>query len=220
MKANPKLSQTSKMPGKSWSLPAWSTCPGARDAKNEPVEACSRCYALTGAYVWPQAKALREHNLKDWKAANWVEAMTAKLYGVEYFRWFDSGDIYTRELARKIHRVMAATPSTKHWLPTRSHKVPEIYYWTRRMDMLPNVAVRYSSDSTTGERLPHNLNSTILQAKADFVPEKGYSLCRASERKGKCGSCRACWSKQVTTIAYIAHGNKVNPKQFNAPLEV
>jgi hypothetical protein len=35
------------------------------------------------------------------------------------------------------------------------------------------------------------------------------TACDAYERAGKCGSCRACWSKDVKTIAYPAHGRKM-----------
>ena len=88
------------------------------------------------------------------------------------------------------------------------------------MSCLPNVAVRYSSDSRKGERLDFGLNSTILSSKDNFSPETGYVLCRSMERKGKCGSCRACWSKKVETVAYVAHGNKVSPKKFEKSLSV
>ena len=81
--------------------------------------------------------------------------------------------------------------------------------------------VRYSSDSREGGHLDSTLypnNSTIIQSKDDFVPAKGYALCRSGERGGKCGSCRACWSTSVETVAYIHHGNKVNEKKFEKDL--
>jgi len=219
MKASPKLSNTSKMPGKSWSLPAWETCPGARKDNGEPVDACSRCYALTGAYNFKMTIASRNHNLADWKNEDWVDSMVKAIGKAKFFRWFDSGDIYAPQLANKIYHVMLATPNTKHWLPTRSYKVPAIYAWTQLMTCLENVVVRYSSDSRKGERLDFGLNSTIVESKDDFTPAKGYALCRSGERGGKCGSCRACWSKKVETVAYIAHGNKVSPKKFQTKLQ-
>ena len=220
MKANPKLSNTSKMPGKSWSLNAWETCPGARDDNGEPVDACSTCYALTGAYQFPVVIAARDHNLKDWQNEDWVDAMVKLVSKQKWFRWFDSGDIYTPGLANKMYHVMLATPNTKHWLPTRSYKVPAIYVWTQLMTCLDNVAVRYSSDSKNGERLDFGNNSTIVQYKDEFIPEKGVSLCRASERDGACGSCRACWSDRVDTIVYPFHGKAVAPKKFQKVLAV
>ncbi len=218
MKSQPKLSNTTKMPGKSWSLNAWETCPGARGDNGEPVDACSTCYALTGAYQFPVVIASREHNRMDWQNPDWVDAMVKLVSKQKWFRWFDSGDVYTPKLAQKIYNVMLQTPETNHWLPTRSYKVPEIYDWLISMSLLGNVAVRYSSDSKDGERLDFGNNSTIIQYKDDFVNEKGVSLCRAAERGGSCGSCRACWSNRVDTIVYPFHGKKVAPKKFGKSL--
>ena len=138
-----------------------------------------------------------------------------------YFRWVDSGDINSPVLARKIWAVIIETPNTQHWLPTRSYKDAAILKQLRAIENLPNVVVRYSSDSREGGRLDstqYKNNSTIIQSEDDFIPEKGYSLCRSGERGGKCGSCRACWSTAVSTVAYIAHGNKVNEKKFETDL--
>jgi len=33
--------------------------------------------------------------------------------------------------------------------------------------------------------------------------------CEAYERDGKCGTCRACWDKDVKVVAYVAHGQKM-----------
>ena len=213
-KANPKLSRASKMPCKSWSLPAWEACPSARDQKGKPVDACEYCYALTGAYRFPSTIKARQHNMQDWKREGWVDAMVKAIGKSEYFRWFDSGDVYCEELAQKIYKVMLSTPNCKHWLPTRMHKDPEVYDWLRSMNVLDNVVVRYSSDSVHGKRLKFRTNSTIIQNADDFVPEKGYALCRAYSRNGKCKSCRACWSKNVRTVAYALHGHKVNERFF------
>ena len=218
MSAAPKLSNTSKMPGKSWSLPAWETCPGARDSKGDPVDACSMCYALTGAYNFPGTIAAREHNLADWKREGWIQAMAKAIGKAKYFRWFDSGDVYSPALAVKIREVIQATPDCRHWLPTRSYKDPKILVELEKIAALENAAVRYSSDSRAGDRLGFGINSTIIQSKDDFVPEKGYALCRAGERGGKCETCRACWSKSVETVAYVHHGNKVSPAKFDRTL--
>ncbi len=190
MPSTPKLSKTSKMPAKSWSLPAWETCPGARSS-GKPAEACEGCYALTGAYQFPSTIKAREHNLEDWKKDDWCDAMVKAIGKDKYFRWFDSGDIYCMELAEKIIEVVRRTPDCKHWLPTRSHKAIQGLYG-------------YLTDYT----------------KEYFKPEKGYALCRAYTRGGKCGDCRACWSNKVDTVAYVKHGKKVNPKKFEKALTV
>ena len=205
MKASPKLSNASKMPCKSWSLPAVISCPGAHNKDGSLVSACAGCYATKGRYKFGAVQSLREHNMEDWKRSGWVAAMVKAIGKGKYFRWFDSGDVCSAELAQKIYNVMLQTPNCEHWLPTRSYKIGGIEDWLISMSLLDNVTVRYSSDSVNGETVPGNTTSTIIQNAEDFIPSKGYALCRAFERKGKCGSCRACWSKDIHTVAYIAH---------------
>jgi hypothetical protein len=67
-------------------------------------------------------KAPREHNREDWKHSDWVDVMVAELDNDRYFRWFDSGDLYSLALAEKVLEVMRRTPWCNHWLPTRMHK--------------------------------------------------------------------------------------------------
>jgi len=213
MEASPKLSSPSKMPCKSWSIPAWDTCPGSKDEAGEAVDACAGCYARTGRYLFGAVKAVRDHNLRDWLNHDWVAAMVKAISRSKYFRWFDSGDVYCVDLANKIYQVMALTPGTKHWLPTRSYKIDAIRIVLEDMRALPNVVVRYSSDSIFGVTLDSmGQSSTILPFASDYAPSKSITLCRAFLRDGKCGDCRACWSPKVSTIAYTAHGNKMKKK--------
>lgn len=165
----------------------------------------------------PDAKALRERNKADWQTADWADRMVAALHGETHFRWFDSGDMYALGLAHKILEVMQRTPETKHWLPTRMGKFPKFQAVLDAMRQLPNVMVRQSSDSVTGAFGPQH-GSTIAPT-ADTAPA-GTSVCGAYSRGGKCGECRACWSKDVAVIAYPAHGatmlRRVIPLQLAA----
>ena len=121
-----KLSVTSKLDGiRSWSLQALDTCPGSKTADGTLVPACSGCYATTGNYRFANVKAPREHNRQDWQREDWVRDMVMELVNDEFFRWFDSGDMYSLELAQKIYQVMELTPWVKHWLPTRMEKFPK-----------------------------------------------------------------------------------------------
>lgn len=202
-----KLSKASKMPCRSWSLQALETCPASRDADGNLVPACAGCYATTGNYNFPNVKAPRAHNKEDWKRSEWVEDMVQELDADRYFRWFDSGDLYDIRLARKVLEVMKRTPWVRHWLPTRMYKFEKFLPVLAEMELLPNVVVRYSSDSITGETIDGANTSTIIPADADAP--KDATVCRAYEREGKCGSCRACWSKDVPIVAYVAHGRKM-----------
>lgn len=199
-----RISKTSKLDGiKSWSLQARSTCPGSTDSDGNLVPACQGCYAVGGNYRFDNVKLPREENRIDWKRDAWVADMVAALRNDRYFRWFDSGDVYDVRLAEKIYQVMVETPDVKHWLPTRMHKFAKFADVLARMQALPNVMVRPSSDSVTGDFVAGLHGSTIVP---DTTPREGVTLCHAATNAGKCGPCRACYSKDVPVIGYLAHG--------------
>lgn len=206
-----KLSKPSKMPCLSWSLQALDTCPGSKKADGTLVDACKGCYATDGNYRFKNVIAPRLHNQQDWKRDAWVSDMVKALDNSRYFRWFDSGDCYDIRLARKILEVMTATPWVSHWLPTRMHKFSKFLPVLESMQALPNVVVRYSSDSITGQTIPGQTTSTIVQYFEDASEEM--TVCAAYTREGKCGDCRACWDKDIRVIAYPSHGRKMS-KQY------
>lgn len=199
-----KLSQTSKLGCKSWSLIARDHCPGSIGISGNLVPACAGCYAAFGNYRFQNVRAPRLHNAEDWKREGWVEDMVRALAGEIYFRWFDSGDTYALKLARKILEVMRATPWCQHWLPTRMWKFEKFRAVLAEMAALPNVVVRFSSDSVSGETIDGATTSTIFSDRAQLPAHA--EVCGAYTRDGKCGPCRACWSKDVPVIAYPAHG--------------
>lgn len=203
-----KLSKTSKLDGiLSWSLQAIETCPGAIGANGALVAACSGCYATTGNYNYPNVKAPRAFNKQDWQRDEWVNEMVASLDSSRYFRWFDSGDMYALGLAEKILQVMQRTPWCKHWLPTRMHKFPKFAKVLQEMQALDNVMVRPSADSVDGT-FETWVHGSVIIPDADNAPN-GVTVCEAYQRGGKCDGCRACWDKNVATIAYPAHGVKM-----------
>jgi len=203
-----KLSKTSKLDGiLSWSLNALDTCPGSVAADGGLVPACEGCYATAGRYVMPSVRDPREHNKEDWEREKWVDDMVRALEGQTHFRWFDSGDMYAVPLALKIYLVMRHTPWVEHWLPTRMHKFKKFLSVLRSMEALPNVVVRRSSDAVDGSFTVGLHGSTIIPTK-ESAPE-GVKVCLAYEHGGKCSGCRACWSKSVPVVAYVAHGRKM-----------
>ncbi len=206
----PKISITSKLDGiRSWSLQALDTCPGSIESPGVLVDACKGCYATTGNYNYPNVKAPREFNRVDWTRLEWVDDIVAELERDQYFRWFDSGDLYSLALAEKVLEVMIRTPWCRHWLPTRMHKFPKFLQVLRSMQALDNVSVRFSADSITGEYTP-GLHGSVIGPSADtFQDHPGASLCRAYEHDGKCSGCRACWDKSIKLICYPAHGQKM-----------
>jgi hypothetical protein len=203
-----KLSKTSKLDNiMSWSLQALETCSGSVDANGDLVPACSGCYATQGTYNFPGTKAVRADNKQAWQDDAWVETMVAALKKQSYFRWFDSGDMYSLQLALKMYEVMVRTPHVKHWLPTRMHKFSKYQQVLTRMQALPNVMVRPSSDAIDGTFTAGVHGSTILP-EGMTVPA-GVKVCTAPTTNGKCSGCRACYSKDVPVVGYIAHGRKM-----------
>jgi hypothetical protein len=204
-----KISVTSKLDGiRSWSLQALDTCPGSIASPGVLVDACKGCYATTGNYRYPNVKAPRISNQSDWQRMGWVSDMVEALQNDRYFRWFDSGDMYTLGLAEKMLEVMRLTPWCKHWLPTRMHKFPKFSIVLQNMAALPNVSVRFSSDSVNGE-FTKGLHRSVIVADSTQIT-KVMTLCKAYENLGKCNGCRACWDKKVKVIAYPAHGQKMH----------
>ena len=204
-----KLSKTSKLDGiLSWSLEALDTCQGSIDpVTKELVPACQGCYATTGNYRFSNVKAPRQFNKKDWKREGWINDMVEALDNSRYFRWFDSGDMYSLDLAWKIYTVMLRTPHVKHWLPTRMYKFTKYDQVINHMMALPNVVVRLSSDSVSGEIINGLTTSTIISSDDQLTSEM--TACKAYENSGKCNGCRACYDKGVSVIAYKAHGVKM-----------
>lgn len=208
-----KISNTSKMPCPSWSTQAIDTCPGARKKPVKGltdqialVDACIGCYARFGNYNRPNVKNARVHNGEDWKRENWVQDMVEFLEDHDRFRWFDSGDCYHLDLAWKILWVMVRTPWVEHWLPTRMYKFEKFQFVLHVMAGLPNVCVRFSSDSVQGETIdpfPGSNTSTIDHPDRIKVWDH---VCMAYTRDGKCGDCRMCWDKDIPVITYPQHG--------------
>ena len=101
---------------------------------------------------------------------------------------------------------MEATPHVKHWLPTRMAKFPKFNTILNKMQALPNVMVRFSSDSVLGQYTKEH-GSVIVPTLADV--NANMSPCLAYESDGKCNGCRKCYDKEIPVIAYIAHGKKM-----------
>ena len=209
-----KLSKPNKMPCKTWSLQAQETCPGSFNPDGTLVQACKGCYASEGMYVMPNTRALRAHNLQDWRRPEWESDMVKALTPMPHFRWFDSGDLFHPRLALKVFGVMLRTPNTQHWLPTRTHKIPRIRKILTYMARLANVCVRYSSDSIDGDvdALPEAINDDNQASVIDHVSRidmRRKGVCKAFQRDGECGPCRKCWDKTIPVITYPQHGRKM-----------
>lgn len=202
------LTQTSKMPCKSFSLPTIACKTGARMAKIKG-SVCSKCYATKGLY-----KAC-ESNIEPAQIARlfalddplWIDAMVRLIGADSFFRWHDSGDIQSLQHLEQICEVARRTPGTGHWLPTREYAIVARFVAKHGRDSIPrNLVIRLSA------MFPDR--PVVIPASLRDVPGIAASnvhtatpigeRCTANERGGKCGDCRSCWDRD-TTVSYRLH---------------
>ena len=117
----------------------------------------------------------------------------------KYFRWHDSGDVQDEEHLMKIFAVCKATPTVKHWIPTREA-------WVKKfLPIKPdNLVIRFSATMIDQEAPESRLNtSTVVSKKGQWY--KGDNICPAPQQNNACGDCRACWDPEVKNVAYGQH---------------
>jgi len=190
------LSAPGKMPEGSYNLPAQACQTGAK-LRQVPGTPCYGCYAFKGRYNFPNVKDALSRRLKSLDHPRWVPAMVVLITGKKHFRWHDSGDLQGPEHLKKIFEVCKLTPGTRHWLPTQERGLLQF------MDpaiIPPNLIIRLSNaknDTVPGQAWTHW--STVVKS-----PRAGH-VCPAPEQGNNCGSCRACWSKDVKEVQYRLH---------------
>ena len=188
------MTRTSKMPGLSYSLPAWECQTGAK-LRKIPGTPCFGCYALKGNYTrYPAIKKAQYYRLDSLVHDSWVTAMVAQVKRQKYFRWHDAGDLQSTDHLKKIFEVCNQTPGTQHWLPTQERQ-----YLPLPGSKIPdNLVIRLSSSKINGAR------STAWTHTSSVVTD-GSASCPAPAQGGKCRTCRACWTKSVKHVSYGKH---------------
>jgi len=193
IKITDSFTKTSKMPGLSYSLPAWECKTGSklRKIKNS---VCSMCYALKGNYTRYKAiKAAQYRRLEAIKHPAWVTAMAAVIKRQKWFRWHDAGDVQDQQHLNKIYEVCRLTPDTRHWLPTREAWIKD--HLASKPD---NLVIRFSPpmvNQRAPESWPHS----------SMVVDKGFHTCPAPAQGGKCLDCRQCWDPNIKVVSYGKH---------------
>ena len=188
------MTRTSKMPGLSYSLPAWECKTGAKLAKIKG-SVCAGCFAMKGNYTrYPAIKAAQYVRLKAITDPRWVPAMVTQIKRQKYFRWHDAGDIQSADHLQKIFEVCRLTPDTKHWIPTRE---AQFLKDVNPEEVPENLIIRMSSHM-------------IDQGPVSFWPwtstvGSSTRTCPAPDQGGKCGDCRSCWNKEIPNIEYGKH---------------
>ena len=186
------MTRTSKMPGLSYSLPAWECKTGSklRKIKNS---VCSACYALKGNYTRYKAiKAAQYVRLASLNSELWTAAIVTQIKRQKYFRWHDAGDVQDLNHLNKIYEVCRLTPDTKHWMPTREAWIKD------HLDSKPdNLVIRFSApmiDQAAPASWP-NSSEVVTEGATCPAPQQGNS----------CGDCRNCWNPEIKTIKYGKH---------------
>ena len=194
------LSKPSKMPGWAYGLPAKECKTGSKLAKVKG-SVCDGCYALKGCYVFKVVQEAQYKRLRAIRSPLWVGAMSLIINSKKskYFRWHDSGDVQDEEHLMKIFAVCKATPTVKHWIPTREA-------WVKKfLPIKPdNLVIRFSATMIDQEAPESWLNtSTVVSKKGQWY--KGDNICPAPQQNNACGDCRACWDPEVKNVAYGQH---------------
>ena len=192
------LSNASKMPSKSYGLPAQACNVGGKLRKVKG-STCEHCYAYDrGMYVMPVVKAAQARRLATINDDDWTANMARSINKDKLFRWHDSGDIQSAEHYQKIIDVAKLTPDCDHWLPTREAQVVASY----KGKLPENLIVRVSAPMVDGpapKRFSHT--STV---HANTIPVNSH-VCPAPTQGNECKDCRACWDKSIPNISYHAH---------------
>jgi len=197
------LSQTSKMPTMSISLPA-TLCKTGSKLRQVEGSVCSKCYACKGAYTWKSTETALKRRYDALGGAQWVEAMVALMNNKKrivksgLFRWHDSGDLQSLEHLEAIVSVVQQTPQIRHWLPTKEKAL--ISEYLRKNGAFPeNMIVRVSGAMIDGAAPKVSVQTSTVTS------DKNAATCRAFENNGECGECRQCWDKTVQNVVYLAH---------------
>ena len=204
LKITDSFTRTSKMPGLSYSLPAWECKTGWKLSQVEGTP-CFFCYAKKGNYTrYPAIKRAQYRRLEAIKHPDWVAAMVAVIKRQKWFRWHDAGDLQSEDHLLKIFEVCKRTPETKHWLPTREaqflklvspEEVPENLTIRMSSHMIDQAPVSFWPWTSTVKNPGSNRTSHIQNSRQ----------CPAQHQGNSCGDCRACWDRDVKNVEYGKH---------------
>lgn len=201
------LSKPSKMPWRSWSIPA-QACKTGSLLRKKNGSVCGKCYAMKGMYSFPNVKAALNRRLKAIDHPLFVEAFSLvlnKLVGKSRkkenrFRWHDSGDIQSVEHLDLINRIALSTPLVRHWLPTKEAGILNKWNKANPQGVAKNLTIRQSYPMIGGSFEEYHIPySTVGYQGKDVVQ------CNSYDNNGKCGACDLCWRRDVKGVNYRAH---------------
>lgn len=208
------LTQTTKMPCQSYSLPTIACVTGFR-MREIAGSICSDCYAEKGNYrkyqnnIEPAQHARLESialAIADPEYRKiWIQAMVVSIGADEWFRFHDSGDIQNIEHLELYAELARAMPKCKFWLPTREYGIVSAF--TAQYDVPANLIIRLSAMFTDRPVVvPKTLQNVAGVAVSNVHSKKAIGTqCNAPKQNGECRSCRACWSRKIAAVSYSIH---------------
>jgi len=205
------LSQTTKMPESSFSIPAIHCKVGSKLREVED-SVCSKCYAMKGNYNYSNVKKAQEKRYSKLYHPMWVKAMTMLIHikVKERFRWFDSGDLDSVQHLRNIIEVCNGTPDIQHWLVTKEKRT--VRKFLDDGGIIPdNLVIQMSGYMLDGgivkgfddcNQITHHLVHTDRQSAQGYVcpveDGKGVTSCEQA-------NCYACWDRNVNVVTSGLH---------------
>lgn len=197
-----------------WGIPAGEEyCPGSLDDSGGFVPVCRICYARKHSFNrFPNVVASRERKAQEWKEVEWVDGMIREISRLKplgdssYFRWFDTGDIYTEDLGLKIMDVILGTPKVKHLIFTKVYDIPHLAPVVEELSTISNCCVRFSAKGLDGKYNEGFGNSAVVVNYRYQIP-KGSYLCDSCMpgSNSTCSDCKICWEKDQKVVTFISH---------------
>jgi len=195
------LSKPGKMPGHGYSIPASKCKTGSKLAKI-PGTPCYNCYGMKGRYRFKNVQTALMKRYLSLDHPQWVSAMTYLIAKTKdtHFRWHDVGDIQDLNHLDNICQVARNLPDVQFWLPTEERILVKQY---QQSSIIPdNLTIRISSGKIDVCLTNTNYNTSSVVTTP--LNAAGH-LCPAPKQGNQCGTCRACWDKEVANVSYLEH---------------
>ena len=236
------LSRPEKMPEWAFNIPA-STCKVGMHLVSKEGSNCYKCYCYgRGRYNNDKVQEALQRRYRFAKfnpnfipimsslisircdgkvrpeARKWYKenGKTARDYWtVKRFRWFDSGDIQSKEMLDDICQICRNTPDVLHWLPTKEHKIVKKYIYSGKK-IPDNLDLRLSAhfkSKTSVHRVTKlairlGLNIGTVLPPDDFakvIHSASSFKCPSHKQGNMCLGCTACFTKGVFNAIYEEH---------------
>lgn len=199
------LGNPSKMPGKSYGLPA-AACITGTPLRGVAGTVCEFCYAHEHGRYIGDTIVCQYRRLESITRPQWADAMAELIRRSRCvdFRWHDSGDLQSLEHLLNICRIARKCPEVSFWIPTREYRI--IAEFRRNRHKVPaNLTVRVSAHMIGGRTPNFGRSFPVSTVSRDDSTYPRAFQCPARFQGNQCGDCRACWNRKVRHTNYHFH---------------